>query len=133
MRVQEQSEIIVIVYSHHPVQDSFYQKKTPIHISVINGKLEQVNEERIETLFPDYLEKKVVQAMIKAHPYEEVAYDIYRLDNKGESLGLRKNRRNTRNDLGGICEHRQKCIGCSNGSGCRRFTVEGEKGSCPRW
>ncbi len=52
------------------------------------GKLEQVNEERIETLFPDYLEKKVVQAMIKAHPYEEVAYDIYRLDNKGESLGL---------------------------------------------
>ncbi len=53
-----------------------------------NGKLEQVNEERIETLFPDYLEKKVVQAMLKAHPYEEVAYDIYRLDNKGESLGL---------------------------------------------
>jgi dinuclear metal center YbgI/SA1388 family protein len=52
------------------------------------GKLEQVNEERIETLFPDYLEKKVVQAMIKAHPYEEVAYDIYRVDNKGESLGL---------------------------------------------
>ena len=53
-----------------------------------NGKLEQVNEERIETLFPDYLEKKVVQAMIKAHPYEEVAYDLYTLDNKGESLGL---------------------------------------------
>ena len=52
------------------------------------GKLEQVNEERIETLFPDYLEKKIVQAMIKAHPYEEVAYDIYRVDNKGESLGL---------------------------------------------
>ena len=52
------------------------------------GKLEQVNEERIETLFPDYLEKKVVQAMIKAHPYEEVAYDLYTLDNKGESLGL---------------------------------------------
>ena len=53
-----------------------------------NGKLEQVNEERIETLFPDYLEKKVVQAMLKAHPYEEVAYDIFSLDNKGESLGL---------------------------------------------
>ena len=77
MLVQEQLEIIVIVYSHHLVQDSFYQKKTPIHISVTKGKLEQVNEERIETMFPDYLEKKVVQAMIKAHPYEEVAYDIY--------------------------------------------------------
>ncbi len=53
-----------------------------------SGKLEQVNEERIETVFPDYLEKKVVQAMIKAHPYEEVAFDIYNLDNKGEALGL---------------------------------------------
>ena len=28
--------------------------------------------------------------MIKAHPYEEVAYDIYSLDNQGEVLGLGK-------------------------------------------
>jgi len=53
-----------------------------------NGQLEEVKEERIETIFPDYLERKVVQAMLKAHPYEEVAYDIYHLDNKGEVLGL---------------------------------------------
>ena len=26
--------------------------------------------------------------MIKAHPYEEVAYDIYKLENKGETVGL---------------------------------------------
>lgn len=26
--------------------------------------------------------------MLKAHPYEEVAYDIYPVDNKGEVLGL---------------------------------------------
>lgn len=26
--------------------------------------------------------------MFKSHPYEEVAYDIYPLDNKGEALGL---------------------------------------------
>lgn len=26
--------------------------------------------------------------MIKAHPYEEVAYDIYKLENKGNSVGL---------------------------------------------
>ena len=26
--------------------------------------------------------------MIKAHPYEEVAYDVYPLENKGEVLGL---------------------------------------------
>ena len=26
--------------------------------------------------------------MIKSHPYEEVAYDIYKLENKGEAVGL---------------------------------------------
>lgn len=28
--------------------------------------------------------------MVTAHPYEEVAYDVYPLDNKGETLGLGK-------------------------------------------
>ena len=54
------------------------------------GKLEAVAEMRVETIFPENIEKKVLSAMIKAHPYEEVAYDIYKLENKGESLGLRK-------------------------------------------
>ncbi|WP_077214000.1 Nif3-like dinuclear metal center hexameric protein [Bacillus dakarensis] len=53
-----------------------------------SGKLEHVNEVRIETIYPEHLEKKVLSAMFKHHPYEEVAYDIYPLDNKGESLGL---------------------------------------------
>jgi dinuclear metal center YbgI/SA1388 family protein len=52
------------------------------------GKLEAVNEVRVETVFPQSIEKKVIQAMIKAHPYEEVAYDVYRLENTGEQLGL---------------------------------------------
>ncbi|WP_285768939.1 Nif3-like dinuclear metal center hexameric protein [Peribacillus sp. SI8-4] len=54
------------------------------------GRLEAVKEMRIETLFPENLEKKVLAAMLKAHPYEEVAYDIYQLENQGESLGLGK-------------------------------------------
>ena len=53
-----------------------------------SGKLEAVSEVRIETVFPAELERKVVQAMIKAHPYEEVAYDIYELANEIPSLGL---------------------------------------------
>jgi dinuclear metal center YbgI/SA1388 family protein len=52
------------------------------------GKLEHVEEVRIETIVPDFLEKKAVQAMLKAHPYEEVAYDLYTLDRKGRSFGL---------------------------------------------
>ena len=30
--------------------------------------------------------------MIKAHPYEEVAYDIYKLENKGSFCRIRKNK-----------------------------------------
>lgn len=52
------------------------------------GELETVQEERIETIFPASLEKRVLSAMLKAHPYEEVAYDIYPLANKGPELGL---------------------------------------------
>ncbi|RID89446.1 Nif3-like dinuclear metal center hexameric protein [Peribacillus asahii] len=56
----------------------------------MQGTLESVSEVRIETIFPENIEKKVLSAMIKAHPYEEVAYDLYCLDNKGEVLGLGK-------------------------------------------
>ena len=52
------------------------------------GILESVQEEKIETIFPEHLEKRILSAMFKAHPYEEVAYDIYPLENKGETLGL---------------------------------------------
>lgn len=38
-------------------------------------------EVRIETILPEYLEKEVLQAMQEAHPYEEVAYDLYPLKN----------------------------------------------------
>lgn len=53
-----------------------------------SGKLEFVHETKIETIFPANLQNKVISSLLKAHPYEEVAYDIYSLDNKGEHLGL---------------------------------------------
>lgn len=52
------------------------------------GKLERAEEIRIETIVPQPVRNKVVQAMLKAHPYEEVAYDLYSMDLKGRSLGL---------------------------------------------
>lgn len=57
------------------------------HIGV-PGKMEKVKEVRVETILPDHLEKGVLSAMFKAHPYEEVAYDVYPLENQGETLGL---------------------------------------------
>ena len=39
------------------------------------------DEVRIETIFRAHSQKNVLQALMAAHPYEEVAYDIYPLDN----------------------------------------------------
>ncbi len=46
------------------------------------GKLHYENEIRIETIYPVFKEKKVLEALFKSHPYEEVAYDIYHLENE---------------------------------------------------
>jgi dinuclear metal center YbgI/SA1388 family protein len=54
------------------------------------GKLEHVDEVKIETIIPASMQRTVVKAMLAAHPYEEVAYDIYPLENSGEVLGLGK-------------------------------------------
>lgn len=52
------------------------------------GHLEQVEEVRIETVVKKEEVPKVVKAMLEAHPYEEVAYDLYPLENRGVELGL---------------------------------------------
>ncbi|RKP55238.1 Nif3-like dinuclear metal center hexameric protein [Cohnella endophytica] len=52
------------------------------------GKLTETKEIRLETIVPSSVRKKVISAMLKAHPYEEVAYDLYAMDLKGRSFGL---------------------------------------------
>ncbi len=52
------------------------------------GRHHYENEIRFETIFPAWLQGKVVSALLNAHPYEEVAYDIYALDNKFERAGM---------------------------------------------
>ncbi len=51
------------------------------------GNREVVGEERIEVIFPVYLQEKLVNAMIDAHPYEEVAYDLISLNNYFGEVG----------------------------------------------
>lgn len=48
------------------------------------GKKEEVKEERIEMICKKDKVKKVVLAMKKAHPYEEVAYFIFPLLDENE-------------------------------------------------
>ena len=51
------------------------------------NEFEEVDEERIELIYPLHLEQNVVEALKTAHPYEEVAFFIQKLDNKAENIG----------------------------------------------
>ncbi|SMG39302.1 dinuclear metal center protein, YbgI/SA1388 family [Marivirga sericea] len=51
------------------------------------GKLETVEEHKIEVIFPMHLKNKVLSAMNQAHPYEEVAYYLHQLENTYHDLG----------------------------------------------
>ncbi|HLR08011.1 MAG TPA: Nif3-like dinuclear metal center hexameric protein [Bacillota bacterium] len=50
--------------------------------------LEKVEEMKVETVVPESKQKRVIDAMFKAHPYEEVAYDLYPIENKGKTYGI---------------------------------------------
>jgi dinuclear metal center YbgI/SA1388 family protein len=52
------------------------------------GKVEKVEEIRLETILPRGLEKKVLTALFAAHPYEEVAYDLYPVKQPALGKGL---------------------------------------------
>jgi dinuclear metal center YbgI/SA1388 family protein len=51
------------------------------------GELHHENEVRIETIYPVFIEKNVIKALLTSHPYEEVAYDIYNLNNTYNFVG----------------------------------------------
>lgn len=52
------------------------------------GELTYTAECRLETIVPEQLLPRVVTAMRRVHPYEEVAYDLYPLLNRVENTGL---------------------------------------------
>ncbi len=51
------------------------------------GELHLEPETKIEVVVPAHLQDKVVNAMLKAHPYEEVAFDLHLLQNKSLHVG----------------------------------------------
>lgn len=52
------------------------------------GVPQEVEEVRLEMAAPHRAAGKVVRAMIGAHPYEEVAYDVYPLGNTSAEYGM---------------------------------------------
>ena len=51
------------------------------------GEQHQEKETKIEIVYPFYLEQQVVKALVANHPYEEVAYDIFTMDNVHFGIG----------------------------------------------
>jgi hypothetical protein len=51
------------------------------------GKLHFEEETRIETIVPGYKLTGVIKAMTDVHPYEEVAYDVYPVENTDITTG----------------------------------------------
>ncbi len=52
------------------------------------GKLEEVEEIRLEMIFEKWNLNKVLKALLTNHPYEEPAYDIYPLQNRNVNFGF---------------------------------------------
>ncbi|HVG15969.1 MAG TPA: Nif3-like dinuclear metal center hexameric protein [Chitinophagaceae bacterium] len=51
------------------------------------GKRHEEEEAKIEIVYPAYLELQIVKALVDNHPYEEVAYDIFTMDNIHYGIG----------------------------------------------
>jgi len=51
------------------------------------GTVHLEKEIRFETILYSHLKDKVIQALLEAHPYEEVAYDLYPLENMNADAG----------------------------------------------
>ncbi len=47
-----------------------------------------VAEEKVSVIFEDFKQNRITAAMREAHPYEEVAYNIVRLENENQYSGL---------------------------------------------
>jgi dinuclear metal center YbgI/SA1388 family protein len=51
------------------------------------GQFHEEEETKIETIVPNHKVASVIQCLIEAHPYEEVAYDVVALSNTHQNVG----------------------------------------------
>ena len=67
---------------------SFRGKKHSQPTIGIPGEDTIVNEQKIEVVFEKHLQKNLLQSLFATHPYEEVAYEITRLENSYQQVGM---------------------------------------------
>jgi dinuclear metal center YbgI/SA1388 family protein len=49
---------------------------------------EELEEVQLNLVFQKHLEQKILQTLFKNHPYEEVAFQVYPLDNTNQEIGM---------------------------------------------
>ncbi|MGH3087231.1 MAG: Nif3-like dinuclear metal center hexameric protein [Rubrobacteraceae bacterium] len=76
------------------------------------GNLEKVDEIRLETVVPAHLAKDAVEAARTAHPYEEMAHDVYPVEGSPEGCGYgRVGSLDTALSPEGLAEHVSEKLG----------------------
>jgi len=78
------------------------------------GRLERVEELRLEALVPRHRAAEVVAAAIRAHPYEQVAYDLIPLENESPAALGRIGRLDSPLTLGGLARRARERLGAAN-------------------
>jgi dinuclear metal center YbgI/SA1388 family protein len=56
------------------------------HVGEIDERHHE-QEQRVEVIYPVIYEGSILNALIESHPYEEVAYDLYQIQNKNALVG----------------------------------------------
>ena len=69
-------------------QGTFFGREGTAPVAGQAGRDEVVDEVRLEVVFPRRLRRRVVGTYLKAHPYEEPAFDLYPVENEERALGL---------------------------------------------
>lgn len=52
------------------------------------GSFEEADEYRLETVFGEFARERIMAAVLRAHPYEEAAYDLYPLLGQAKQYGF---------------------------------------------
>lgn len=66
---------------------SFKPNSAAVPVIGQNNKYEEVEENRLEVVFPSFLKGKILEAMRKNHMYEEVAYYLHKIENHNQDVG----------------------------------------------
>lgn len=86
------------------------------------GRLEEVEEYRLETIVPQSRLERVMERMRETHPYEEIAYDLYPLKLDGETYSMGRTGK-----LARPCRLEEYCLQVKQALGLKYLRVAGDR------